>query len=77
MTTFAIFIVVMLFLAFFVFYPIAKYTEYYSVEGKEKIQYLFSLTPEELKKESIYDRFFVWYIRDSQNVSDTKKSKDE
>ena len=70
MLGFVICVVVMFFLTFFVLVPIAKFTEYSSVEGEKRILFLLSLSDEDLEEQlknaSVYDRIYIWYLKEKE-----------
>lgn len=70
MLGFVICAIILLFSAFFIWIPIQKITEYYSVEGEKRILFLLSLSDEDLEEQlknaSVYDRIYIWYLKEKE-----------
>ena len=49
---------------------VQKITEYSSVEGEKRILFLLSLSDEELEEQlknaSVYDRIYIWYLKEKE-----------
>ena len=70
MLGFVICAIILLFSVFFIWIPIQKITEYYSVEGEKRILFLLSLSDEDLEEQlknaSVYDRIYIWYLKEKE-----------